>query len=105
MGNNYISVINKNESSIILVNAILFVSFCRQFPNMFLSKTNKRGKGRFSSSPRSVPVKNLDLQINVMSGPTNRTPTGSKELELAQTGLGKRMVSVPEDSSHKEVLI
>ena len=105
MGNNYISVMNKKVSSIILVNAILFVSFCRQFPNMFLSKTEKRGKGRFTSSARSVPVKNIDLVINVMAGPTNRTPTGSKELELAQTGLGKRMVSVPEDSKHKEVFI
>lgn len=73
---------------------------------MFQSKSEmKRGKGRFCSSAWSVPVKNIDLIIYVMPGPTNPTPNASKELELAHAGLSKRVVSVPEDSKHTKVLI
>ena len=64
----------------------------------------KRGRGRFCS-PASVTVKYLDLTVTVLPGPTEVTPKPSQELQLAHAGLGKRVVSIPEDSKHAEVLI
>ncbi|KAL1006773.1 hypothetical protein UPYG_G00076890 [Umbra pygmaea] len=61
------------------INTRINQSLKRQFPNMFQSKSEmKRGKSRFCSSARVF--------------------------ELAHAGLGKRVVSVPEDSKHTEIV-
>ncbi|XP_049335386.1 uncharacterized protein LOC111190119 [Astyanax mexicanus] len=77
----------------------------RQFPNMFNLKTEaKRGKGRFCSSSRTTSSKHIDLTVYVLPSPSSVTPKASKELELACAGLGKRVVSVPDNFSYKEVM-
>lgn len=68
---------------------------------MFRSKTEaKKGKARF---PRTVPIKHTDLTICVLPAPTTVTPKATAELELSQAGLGKKVVSVPEDCKHEDV--
>lgn len=39
----------------------------------------------------------------VLSEPSQFTPKGSEELELAHAGLGKRMLSIPDNLKHDEV--
>ena len=41
----------------------------------------------------------------VLSGPSQFSPKGSEELEHAYAGLGKRMLSLPDNLIHSEVII
>lgn len=78
----------------------------RQFPGMFQPREVKRGKGRFVTPARSpAPVKNFNLTVYALGRPANITPKGSKDLELSRAGLGKRLITVPEDNNHSEVFI
>ena len=79
--------------------------FQRQFPNIFQSKTDaKKGEGRFCNPARTTPIKSTGLTICVLLAPTTLTPKSSQELELAHTGLGKRVVPLQEESKHQEVI-
>ncbi|XP_041916410.1 uncharacterized protein LOC121680889 isoform X3 [Alosa sapidissima] len=62
----------------------------------------KRGKARFNPPDRSPRV--INLPVFVLPGPTTMTPKGSRELELAHAGLGKKVVLVPESASHSEIV-
>ena len=85
----------------------MFLSFCRQFSSQSLQSLAemKRGRGRFSKPVSSVPVKFIDVTICVLPRPTDVTPKPAQELELVQAGLGKRVVAIPEDGTHAEVLV
>lgn len=61
-----------------------------------------RGKRRFST-PAPCIVKRTDFHMYVLSEPSQFTPKGSEELELAHAGLGKRMLSIPDNLKHDEV--
>lgn len=68
---------------------------------MFSAKSDaKRGKGRIS---RTVPIKCTDLTVCVLPSPTTLTPKPTVELELAQAGLGKKVVTIAEDCKHMDV--
>ena len=86
---------------------LTFSFLCRQFSSQSLQSLSemKRGRGRFSKAASSVPVKTIDVPICVLPGPTVVTPKPAAELELAQAGLGKRIVQIPEDGTHAEALI
>ncbi|MEQ2216173.1 hypothetical protein XENOCAPTIV_011829 [Xenoophorus captivus] len=75
----------------------------RQFPSMF-NTDQPRGKHRFST-PAPCIVKRTDFHICVVSEPCQLTPKVSEELELAYAGPGKRMLSVPDNLKHDEVII
>ncbi len=69
---------------------------------MFCSKTEaKRGKGRFTRA--APPIKFTDLTVCVLPSPTTLTPKPTVELELAQAGLGKKVVTIAEDCNHDDV--
>lgn len=76
----------------------------RSFPALFRRSTGKR---RFSatkpaavSSPRGTKI-NFYLLPNLL---TTRTPQGTEELTLLMAGLGKRVIMVPDNSNHSEVI-
>lgn len=71
---------------------------------MFNASEGKKGKGRFVNSARAAPRKCADLTIYVLPGPSTLTPKGSRDMELAHAGLGKKVVAVPEDSKHSQVI-
>ncbi|XP_058627160.1 uncharacterized protein LOC131537602 [Onychostoma macrolepis] len=74
----------------------------RQFPNMFSAKSDaKRGKGRIS---RTVPIKCTDLTVCVLPSPTTLTTKPTVELELAQAGLGKKVVTIAENCKHMDIV-
>ena len=65
-----------------------------------------RGKKRFTSpAPAPCIVKRTDFNMYVLSGPSEFTPKGSEELDLAHAGLGKRMLSIPDNLNHSEVIM
>uniref|UniRef100_A0A8C1TU23 Uncharacterized protein n=1 Tax=Cyprinus carpio TaxID=7962 RepID=A0A8C1TU23_CYPCA len=74
----------------------------RQFPSMF-NTDQPRGKQRFST-PAPCIVKRTDFHMYVLSEPSQFTPKGSEELELAHAGLGKRMLSIPDHLKHDEIV-
>lgn len=51
----------------------------------------------------SAPTKHTNLQLYVLPAPTDRTPHGSQELRLLMAGLGKRHISLPDNSNHADV--
>ena len=60
-----------------------------------------RGKKRFTSpAPAPCIVKRTDFNMHVLSGPSQFSPKGSEELEHAYAGLGKRMLSIPDNLIH-----
>lgn len=64
------------------------------------------GKRRFPTPvTKSVPApsKHTSLQFYLIPAPTDRTPQGSLELKLLMAGLGKRHISLPDNSNHEEV--
>ena len=63
-----------------------------------------RGKKRFCT-PSPQTVKKTDFNVYVLPEPTQLSPKGSKELELAHAGLGKRMITMAENLKHDEVII
>ncbi|XP_061582133.1 uncharacterized protein LOC133447318 isoform X3 [Cololabis saira] len=75
----------------------------RQFPSMFNNRDQPRGKRRFST-PAPCIVKRTDFYVYVLSEPSKLTPKGSEELELAHAGLGKRMLSMPDQLTHNEIV-
>ncbi|MEQ2214030.1 hypothetical protein XENOCAPTIV_026578 [Xenoophorus captivus] len=74
-----------------------------QFPSMF-NTDQPRGKCLFST-PAACIVKRTDFHVYVLSESSQLTPKVSEELELAYAGLGKRMLSVPDNLKHDEVII
>jgi len=70
---------------------------------MFTKGEQHKGKKRFSNPPVRA-AKITDFNIYVLPAPTDLTPNGSSDLELAHAGLGKRVVSLPEDCKHQEVI-
>ncbi|CAL8350446.1 unnamed protein product [Boreogadus saida] len=72
-----------------------------QFPSMFGEQP--RGKKRFTS-PAPCVVKRTDFNMYVLSGPSQFTPKGSEELEHAHAGLGKRILSIPDNLIHSEIV-
>ncbi|MED6241901.1 hypothetical protein ATANTOWER_029670 [Ataeniobius toweri] len=74
----------------------------RQFPSMF-NTDQPRGKHRFST-PAPCIVKRTDFHIYVLSEPSQLTPKVSEELELAYAGIDKRMLSVPDNLKHDEIV-
>ena len=79
--------------------------FKGNFPYIFQSKTDaKKGEGRFCNPARTTPIKSTGLTICVLLAPTTLTPKSSQELELAHTGLGKRVIPLQEESKHQEVI-
>lgn len=49
-------------------------------------------------------IKKTDFQIHVLSEPTPFTPKGDEDLELVHAGLGKRLLTVPDNFKHSEVI-
>lgn len=52
-----------------------------------------------------APTKHTSLQFYLLPAPTDRTPQGSQELKLLMAGLGKRHISLPDNSNHAEVSV
>ncbi|XP_035987592.1 uncharacterized protein LOC118560566 isoform X2 [Fundulus heteroclitus] len=78
------------------------LSHIRQFPNMF-NTDQPRGRQRFST-PAPCMVKRTDFSLYVLSEPSQLTPKVSEELELAHAGLGKRILSIPDNLKHDEIV-
>ncbi|XP_067298485.1 uncharacterized protein [Pseudorasbora parva] len=70
----------------------------RSFPGLFLKK---QGKRRF---PETKSIRTVSIQFFLLPEHTDRTPKGSEELRLLQAGLGRRVVSLPENATHKEIV-
>ncbi|XP_041927750.1 heterogeneous nuclear ribonucleoprotein U isoform X2 [Alosa sapidissima] len=68
----------------------------RQFPGMF--------QPREVAERNPAPVKKLDITFYVLPGPATLTPKGSRDLELACAGLGRKVLSISEDCNHSEIL-
>lgn len=70
---------------------------------MFRTENDQpRGKKRFSLA-KPVNVKKTDFQIDVLSKQTLFTPKKDEDLELLHAGLGKRLLSFPDNFKHSEV--
>ncbi|CAL8252422.1 unnamed protein product [Boreogadus saida] len=65
--------------------------------------SSQEGKKRFTS-PAPCVVKRTDFNMYVLSGPSQFTPKGSEELEHAHAGLGKRILSIPDNLIHSEIV-
>ncbi|XP_067289365.1 uncharacterized protein [Pseudorasbora parva] len=77
----------------------------RSFPSMF-RKERSSGKRRFPAPVTKAvvaPTKQTSLQFYLLPAPTDRTPQGSQELKFLMAGLGKRHISLPDNSSHAEI--
>lgn len=79
----------------------------QSFPSMFKKERNS-GKRRFPTPVTkavAAPSKHTSLQFYLLPAPTDRTPQGSQELKLAglMAGLGKRHISLPDNSNHAEI--
>uniref|UniRef100_A0A8C2H3U6 HECT domain-containing protein n=1 Tax=Cyprinus carpio TaxID=7962 RepID=A0A8C2H3U6_CYPCA len=77
----------------------------RSFPSMF-RKERTSGKRRFPTPVTKAvvaPTKHTSLQFYLLPAPTDRTPQGSQELKLLMAGLGKRHISLPDNSNHVEI--
>lgn len=82
-------------------------TFNRSFPSMF-RKERTSGKRRFPTPVTKAvvaPTKHTSLQFYLLPAPTDRTPQGSQELKLFMAGLGKRHISLPDNSNHAEVRV
>ncbi|XP_073670929.1 uncharacterized protein [Paramisgurnus dabryanus] len=76
----------------------------RQFPGMFKSQNDQpRGKKLFLSTP-STSVKTTDFQVYVLPKLTPVTPKGTEDLEFAHAGLGKRLLSLPDNLKHSKIV-
>lgn len=62
-----------------------------------------RGKRRFLTPPPCI-VKTTDFQMYVLPEPNQLTPKGSEELQLAHAGLGKRLLTLPDNLKHNEIV-
>ncbi|XP_053345670.1 uncharacterized protein LOC128515610 [Clarias gariepinus] len=77
----------------------------RQFPSMFGTENDQpRGKKRFSFAKPGI-VKKTDFQIYVLPKPTLFTPKEDEALDLVHAGLGKRLLTVPDNFKHSEIVI
>ncbi|XP_058626901.1 uncharacterized protein LOC131537463 isoform X2 [Onychostoma macrolepis] len=77
----------------------------RSFPSMFRKERNS-GKRRFPTPVTkavAAPSKHTSLQFYLLPAPTDRTPQGSQELKFLMAGLGKRHISLPDNSNHAEI--
>lgn len=71
-------------------------------------KERTSGKRRFPTPVIKAvvaPTKHTSLQFYLLPAPTDRTPQGSQELKLLMAGLGKRHISLPDNSNHVEVSV
>ena len=59
-----------------------------------------RGKSRFKTTEKDRVT---NLPVFVLPGSTAITPKGSRELELAHAGPGKKTILLPESSNHDQV--
>ncbi|XP_048034538.1 uncharacterized protein LOC125260283 isoform X2 [Megalobrama amblycephala] len=76
----------------------------RQFSSMFRTESDQpRGKKPFSLA-KPVNVKKTDFQIDVLSKQTLFTPKKDEDLELLHAGLGKRLLSFPDNFKHSEIV-
>ncbi|XP_048017957.1 uncharacterized protein LOC125249671 isoform X1 [Megalobrama amblycephala] len=71
---------------------------------MFRTESDQpRGKKPFSLA-KPVNVKKTDFQIDVLSKQTLFTPKKDEDLELLHAGLGKRLLSFPDNFKHSEIV-
>ncbi|XP_050958808.1 uncharacterized protein LOC127160195 [Labeo rohita] len=70
----------------------------RSFPGLFLKK---QGKRRFQEAKS---IRTVSIQFFLLPEHTDRTPKGAEELRLLQAGLGRRVVSLPDNATHKEIV-
>lgn len=84
-----------------------FSLFCfRSFPGYFrreMIRSKKRPAALSKISP-AIAIKYVRLQFLVLSSPTDRTPKPSEEIKLLEAGLGKRTMTVADNSCHEEVI-
>lgn len=74
----------------------------RSFPGLFRKKCGKR---KFPAPFKTFSPKGINIQFCLLHKPMTKTPQGSQELSLLMAGLGKRTISVPENSKHSEVSV
>jgi len=82
-------------------------TFNRSFPSMF-RKERTSGKRKFPTPVTKTvvaPTKHTSLQFYLLPAATDRTPQGSQELKFLMAGLGKRHISLPDNSNHAEVRV
>ncbi|XP_048025604.1 uncharacterized protein LOC125254820 isoform X1 [Megalobrama amblycephala] len=71
---------------------------------MFRTESDQpRGKKPFPLA-KPVNVKKTDFQIDVLSKQTLFTPKKDEDLELLHAGLGKRLLSFPDNFKHSEIV-
>ena len=89
---------------LVFITNVFVIFHIRQFPSLFGEQP--RGKKRLTSpAPAPCIVKRTNFNMYVLSGPSQFSPKGSEELEHAYAGLGKRMLSLPDNLIHSEVII
>ncbi|XP_049319012.1 uncharacterized protein LOC111188278 isoform X2 [Astyanax mexicanus] len=76
----------------------------RAFPGIF-KRERVGGKRRFPTPLKTVKpaTKITNLQFYLLPRPMNKTPEGFQELKLLMAGLGKRQITMPENSNHTEI--
>ena len=89
---------------LVFITNVFVIFHISQFPSMFGEQP--RGRKRFTSlAPAPCIITRTDYNMYVLSGPSEFTPKGSEELDLAHAGLGKRMLSMPDNLNHSEVIM
>lgn len=89
---------------------MFFVLFCRSFPGLFGKTfgekvTRKRGThSSFTDMKRKLhTVKCFEVQFYLVNKHMEKTPKASDELTLLQAGMGRRTITVKDDSDHSWV--
>uniref|UniRef100_A0A9J7XWT8 HECT domain-containing protein n=1 Tax=Cyprinus carpio carpio TaxID=630221 RepID=A0A9J7XWT8_CYPCA len=66
-------------------------------------RSKKRPAALSKISP-AIAIKYVRLQFLLLSSPTDRTPKPSEEIKLLEAGLGKRTMTVADNSCHEEIV-